>query len=59
MKVLVPVLQVLWAVPMPLGPINNSRSMVSLENLVDLIEICLSHPEAVAQTLLVIDGEDL
>ena len=46
-------------VPLPLGAINNSRSFVALDNLVDLIETCLDHPEAVDQTFLVSDGEDL
>jgi len=47
-------------VPLPLGAINNnSRSLVALDNLVDLIETCLDHPEAVDQTFLVSDGEDL
>jgi nucleoside-diphosphate-sugar epimerase len=30
-----------------------------LDNLVDLIVICLNHPAAANQTLLVSDGEDL
>ena len=50
---------VMLGVPLPLGAISNSRSMVALENLVDLIETCLDHPEAVDQTFLVSDGEDL
>ena len=50
---------VMLGVPLPLGAINNSRSLVALENLVDLIETCLDHPEAVDQTFLVSDGEDL
>jgi len=50
---------IMLGVPLPLGAISNSRSMVALENLVDLIETCLDHPEAVDQTFLVSDGEDL
>ena len=50
---------VMLGVPLPLGAINNSRSFVALDNLVDLIETCLDHPEAVDQTFLVSDGEDL
>jgi UDP-glucose 4-epimerase len=46
-------------VPLPLGAINNLRSLVSLDNLVDLIHTCLTHPAAVNQTFLVSDGEDL
>ena len=46
-------------IPLPLGAINNSRSLVALENLVDLIVTCLHHPAAANQTFLVSDGEDL
>lgn len=46
-------------VPLPLGAINNLRSLVALDNLVDLIVTCLYHPAAANQTFLVSDGEDL
>ena len=46
-------------VPLPLGAINNRRSLVALDNLLDLIMTCLSHPAAANQTFLVSDGEDL
>ncbi len=47
-------------VPLPLATVNqNRRSLVALDNLVDLIITCLSHPAAVNQTFLVSDGEDL
>lgn len=46
-------------VPLPFGAIHNKRSLVSLDNLVDLIITCLAHPAAVNQTFLVSDGEDL
>jgi nucleoside-diphosphate-sugar epimerase len=46
-------------IPLPLGSINNSRSMVALGNLVDLLVICLEHPSAAGQTFLVSDGEDV
>jgi nucleoside-diphosphate-sugar epimerase len=45
--------------PLPLGSIHNRRSLVALDNLVDLISCCLTHPAAAGQTLLVSDGEDL
>jgi nucleoside-diphosphate-sugar epimerase len=38
---------------------QNRRSLVALDNLVDLIRTCLSHPAAANQTFLVSDGEDL
>ena len=46
-------------VPLPLGAIDNRRSLVALDNLVNLITICLEHPKAVNQIFLVSDGEDL
>jgi len=46
-------------VPLPLGSLDNRRSLVSLDNLVDCIAICLHHPVAANQIFLVSDGEDL
>ena len=45
--------------PLPLGAIHNARSMVALDNLVDLLVACLKHPAAAGQTFLVSDGEDV
>lgn len=46
-------------VPLPFGAIDNRRSLVSIDNLVDLIVTCIDHPAAANQTFLVSDGEDL
>lgn len=45
--------------PLPLGAIKNRRSLLALDNLVDLLMTCLDHPAAAGQTFLVSDGEDL
>ncbi|WP_263146533.1 NAD-dependent epimerase/dehydratase family protein [Pseudomonas sp. RIT-PI-AD] len=45
--------------PLPLGRLDNRRSLVALDNLVDLLVLCLRHPAAAGQTFLVRDGEDL
>ncbi len=45
--------------PLPLGAIHNQRSLVALDNLVDLIVTCIDHPAAANQTFLVSDGEDV
>jgi len=46
--------------PLPLGAArDNRRSMVSIDNLVDFIWTCLTHPRAASQTFLISDGEDL
>lgn len=46
-------------VPLPLGAIHNQRSLVALDNLIDLIVTCIQHPAAANQTFLAGDGEDL
>jgi len=46
-------------IPLPLGAIHNARSMVALDNLVDLLVACLKHPAAAGQTFLVSDGQDV
>jgi nucleoside-diphosphate-sugar epimerase len=49
----------LRGLPLPLGSINNPRSFVALDNLVDLLAACIHNPAAADQTFLVSDGEDL
>jgi nucleoside-diphosphate-sugar epimerase len=47
-------------IPLPLAAVTeNRRSLVALDNLVDLIVTCLKHPSAANQTFMVSDGEDL
>lgn len=48
-----------FPIPLPFGSIENKRSLVSVENLVDLIVICLNHPNAKNQTFLVSDDDDM
>jgi nucleoside-diphosphate-sugar epimerase len=52
-----------WAsrgVPLPLGGIkDNKRSLVFVDNLVDLIKVCIEHPAAANQTFLVSDDDDV
>jgi nucleoside-diphosphate-sugar epimerase len=45
--------------PIPLGAVDNRRSLVALDNLVDLLRRCVSHPGAPGNTFLVSDAEDL
>ncbi len=46
--------------PLPLASVTgNRRSLVALDNLVDLLMTCADHPAAAHQTFLVSDGEDL
>jgi nucleoside-diphosphate-sugar epimerase len=46
-------------VPLPLGSVDNRRSLIGLDNLVDLLIRCIDHPRVVGHTLLVSDGHDL
>ncbi len=46
-------------IPLPLGMVNNKRSFVSVDNLIDLMITCIDHPGAANQVFLVSDGEDL
>ncbi|MYL25277.1 MULTISPECIES: UDP-glucose 4-epimerase family protein [Halomonadaceae] len=46
-------------IPLPLGRTDNARSLLAVDNLVDLITTCLNHPDAANQTFLASDGEDV
>jgi nucleoside-diphosphate-sugar epimerase len=48
-----------FRLPLPLGAVHNFRSLVGLDNLVDFILICMTHPQAANQIFLVSDGKDL
>jgi nucleoside-diphosphate-sugar epimerase len=45
--------------PLPFGNIQNSRSMIALDNLVDLLILCAHHPDATDQIFMASDGDDL
>ncbi|KPX41513.1 SDR family oxidoreductase [Pseudomonas syringae pv. tagetis] len=45
--------------PLPLGSVDNRRSLVAVDNLADLVVVCVDHPAAADQTFLVSDGDDL
>lgn len=42
--------------PLPLGAIDNRRSLLYLGNFVDAIRLCIEHPAAAGQTFLIDDG---
>ncbi|TVM50873.1 SDR family oxidoreductase [Vibrio cholerae] len=47
-------------IPLPFGSITqNKRSLVSINNLVDLIVTCIDHPKAANQVFLVSDDHDV
>lgn len=45
--------------PLPFGSVNNRRSFIYVENLVDFTIRCIAHEAAANQTFLVSDGEDV
>ncbi len=45
--------------PLPFASIKNKRSFVSVDNLIDLIKVCATHPSAGGQVFLVSDDNDL
>lgn len=47
------------ALPLPLGNIDNRRSMIYVGNLIDALMQCAIHPAAAGQTYLVSDGEPI
>jgi nucleoside-diphosphate-sugar epimerase len=46
-------------IPLPFGSVRNLRSLIALDNLVDVILVSAEHPAAARETFLVSDGEDV
>ena len=46
-------------IPLPFASVHNRRSLIYVENLVDALIGCATHPAAAGQTYLVSDGEDI
>jgi UDP-glucose 4-epimerase len=46
-------------IPLPLGSIHNQRSLVGIDNFLNFISLCLTHPKAAGKTFLVSDDHDL
>lgn len=45
--------------PLPFASVKNLRSLIYVENLVDALVLCATHPKAAGQRYLVSDGEDV
>ena len=45
--------------PLPFAGVQNQRSLIYVDNLVDAIVSCVLHPNAPGQTFLVSDGKDV
>lgn len=48
-----------YGIPLPLGAINNQRSLLALDNLLSFIECCFEHPKAANEVFILSDFEDL
>ena len=48
-----------FRIPLPLGSATNPRSFIGINNLVDFLLQCISHPKAGNELFLVSDGEDI
>lgn len=46
-------------IPLPLGSVDNRRSLLGVGNLVDALRLCIEHPHAAGQTFLLGDGTEL
>ena len=46
-------------IPLPIGCLDNKRSMVSVYNLADLIHTCMTHPNANREVFLASDQDDI
>jgi len=46
-------------IPLPLGAIDNKRSLLGLDNLLNFIVTCIEHPAAANEVFMIADGEDL
>lgn len=46
-------------IPLPFKLINNQRSLIGIDNLIDILVRCIDHPNAKNKTFLVSDGEDI
>jgi len=46
-------------IPLPLGAVENKRSLIFVDNLCDALLRCATHPVAAGHTYLVSDGNDM
>ena len=46
-------------IPLPFSLLNNQRSLIGIDNLVDILIRCIDHKDATGKTLMVSDDEDI
>lgn len=45
--------------PLPLGAVDNRRSLLAVDNFCEFLSLCIEHPKVAGHTLLISDGDDL
>lgn len=45
--------------PLPLGAVDNLRSVLSRDNFLGFLQLCIEHPAAAGETFLIADGQDV
>jgi len=48
-----------YGIPLPFYLVKNQRSMIGIDNLIDILIQCIEHPQVSGKTFLVSDGQDL
>jgi nucleoside-diphosphate-sugar epimerase len=48
-----------FILPLPLGAVNNARSLIAIDNLVNFIVTCTLHPKAANEIFLISDNDTL
>ena len=48
-----------YPAPLPLGSVNNSRSFIALDNLIDFIILCATHKNAKNEIFVIADDESV
>jgi nucleoside-diphosphate-sugar epimerase len=48
-----------FILPLPLGAVNNARSMIAIDNLVSFIITCVLHPKSANEIFLISDNDTL
>jgi len=46
-------------IPLPLGAVNNARSLIAIDNLVSFIILCVLHQKSVNQIFLISDNDTI
>ena len=48
-----------FLLPLPLGAVNNTRSLIGIDNLISFIYVCCLHPKSANEIFLISDNDNL